>query len=122
MDFQSVGQNLRNDLIHNITKAYWSELVSSVRSTEFWNQCNVGMILVPLHNVVVEKKIPNALQDILSNNIPVLLVENVVKPSGPRALVEPRLAKATKISSSAGMELRRTFSSSVMMGETSSTF
>jgi hypothetical protein len=45
------------------------------------------------------------------------LKKRVVKPSGLGAFVEPRLSKASKISSSTGMELRRAFSSSVMIGE-----
>jgi hypothetical protein len=44
------------------------------------------------------------------------LKKRTVKPSGPVAFVELRLANASKISSSVGMELRRSFSSSVMMG------
>jgi hypothetical protein len=44
------------------------------------------------------------------------LKKRAVKPSGPGAFVEPRLANASKISYSAGMELSRSFSSSVMMG------
>ena len=39
-----------------------------------------------------------------------------MKPSGPRAFVEPRQFRALKISSSYGIEHRKTFSSSVMIG------
>jgi hypothetical protein len=55
MNFQSVSQNLGDDLIDNIAEAYRSELVSSVRATKFWNQCNEGVILVPLQKVVFEE-------------------------------------------------------------------
>jgi hypothetical protein len=56
MNFQSISQNLGDDLVNNIAKAYRFELVSSVRATKFWNQCNEGVILAPLHKVVFEEK------------------------------------------------------------------
>ena len=78
VDFQSVSQYLGDDFIDNITEAYRSELVSCVRSIKFWNQCNEGVVLNPLQNVVFEEQ-PDALQNIISNNIPILLKEKGCK-------------------------------------------
>jgi hypothetical protein len=52
--------------------------VGNVRATEVWNQSNEGVILIPQQKIAVEE-IPNTLQDILFNNIPVLLVKQSCK-------------------------------------------
>jgi hypothetical protein len=44
-DFESVGQNLRNNPVDNVAKSNRSELVSCMRATELVNQSYKGVIL-----------------------------------------------------------------------------
>ena len=86
VDFQSIiSQYLGDDFINNSIEAYRSKLVSCVRSTEFWNQSNEGVVLDPLQNVVFKEQL-DALQNILSNNIPILLKEKGCKSIWSRGL------------------------------------
>jgi hypothetical protein len=60
-NFETVGQDFRDDLVNDITKANWAKMVDSRRTQLFWNKSNKGVVLF-LKKMIFHEKNPKHCQ------------------------------------------------------------
>ena len=79
MDFQSVGQNLSDDFVDNVTQTDRSKVMDSMGTRLFRDQSNVNVVLFLQQNVVQEK-VPDTTKNLKVYHRPIFLEEMCSEP------------------------------------------